>query len=132
VCLFYYFRKNHNIHIKEFSEIPPPTSASSSGPSTPEIPPPMPASHPEPSSRYENLPAAATDVWYFMRPLQTRKEPADSEKPKNETPLTRKPSAPCVGCKLCEYVDFKIKFDTYLLTDILFPFQENMASLAVQ
>ena len=97
------------MNVNELSEIPPPTSSTSPGPSTPAIPPPTSSG---PSSRYENLPAAATDVWYFVRPLQTREEPPDSEKPKNETPLMRKPSAPFVGCKLCEYVDLKIKIDT--------------------
>ncbi|KAF8886040.1 hypothetical protein CPB84DRAFT_1850189 [Gymnopilus junonius] len=51
------------------------------------------------SRRYHDLPAAATDVWYFLRALETDVEPA--MRPTDEVFLTYKPKTKFVGCKLC-------------------------------
>ncbi|KAF8197149.1 hypothetical protein BJ912DRAFT_923236 [Pholiota molesta] len=52
-----------------------------------------------PLRRYQDHPAAATDVWYFLHALETAEEPV--VKPKDEPILECKPSTPYVGCKLC-------------------------------
>lgn len=49
---------------------------------------------------------SATDIWYFMRPLDTDEEPP--ERPTNEKALTQKPKSKFVGCKLCMYVSIMI------------------------
>ncbi|EPQ54779.1 hypothetical protein GLOTRDRAFT_139276 [Gloeophyllum trabeum ATCC 11539] len=43
----------------------------------------------------------ASDVWRFLRPLNTREKPADWVPPADEPILSRKPEALFVGCKLC-------------------------------
>jgi hypothetical protein len=56
----------------------------------------------------KNGPAnAATDVWYFMRPLDSKDKPAQwplldaGGEPVQEVVLERKPKSKYVGCKLC-------------------------------
>ncbi|KZT28808.1 hypothetical protein NEOLEDRAFT_781470 [Neolentinus lepideus HHB14362 ss-1] len=43
----------------------------------------------------------ATDVWYFMRGLEVREQPANWREPVNEPVLDKKPTTPFLGCKLC-------------------------------
>ncbi|KAF4618018.1 hypothetical protein D9613_012860 [Agrocybe pediades] len=73
--------------------------------------PSAPVSHPKPllnyspiSKKKQKKPSnqVATDVWYFMRPLETREHPAD-EPIANVQPTTTKPKSPFVGCRLCPF-----------------------------
>ncbi|TFK48722.1 hypothetical protein OE88DRAFT_495207 [Heliocybe sulcata] len=43
----------------------------------------------------------ASDVWRFLRPLETRDKPDGWTPPSEEVILSKKPEAPFVGCKLC-------------------------------
>jgi hypothetical protein len=45
---------------------------------------------------------AATDVWYFVRPLEKREKPTVMEVLPRLEPLSKKPKSPFVGCCLCK------------------------------
>ncbi|KAF8999988.1 hypothetical protein BDQ17DRAFT_1427471 [Cyathus striatus] len=45
--------------------------------------------------------STATDVWYFLRPLDTEEVPSIWPNPATEPRLTEKPTSEFVGCKLC-------------------------------
>ncbi|KZT28807.1 hypothetical protein NEOLEDRAFT_781514 [Neolentinus lepideus HHB14362 ss-1] len=75
---------------------------------------PGPYSYPHPSAvalpppQHQPLPlygepprkGTASDVWRFLRPLETREKPEDWTPPAEEQILSKKPEAPFVGCKL--------------------------------
>jgi hypothetical protein len=46
--------------------------------------------------------SSASDVWYFMRALNSNEEP--TIKPSDETTFKTKPTSTFVGCRLCKYV----------------------------
>ncbi|KAF8976265.1 hypothetical protein BDQ17DRAFT_1417801 [Cyathus striatus] len=56
--------------------------------------------------------SSATDVWYFLRPLDTDKKPAVLPDAESEPRLWNKPSSAFVGCKLC-----KESWKTFRLAD---------------
>ncbi|KAF8992766.1 hypothetical protein BDQ17DRAFT_189904 [Cyathus striatus] len=54
-----------------------------------------------PSKLTSHRASAATDVWYFLHPLDTEEEPSVWPNPEIEPRLTEKPTSQFVGCKLC-------------------------------
>ena len=51
------------------------------------------------SSHYRNSRANATDVWYFLWPIQSREQPENM--PENVPHCKIRPNAPFVACRLC-------------------------------
>jgi hypothetical protein len=76
--------------------------AASSAP--PSLPPPLHSSSTDSrnSGRRDHSKTAATDVWYFLRALDTDLEP--QARPTDEPILECNPKTAFVGCKLCTYV----------------------------
>ncbi|KAF5372361.1 hypothetical protein D9615_009320 [Tricholomella constricta] len=86
------------------SEIP---SADTSPASTNAAPPPLrsftAAAEETLDHGRENSKSAATDVWHFLRPLETAQEPEIRPDKDTEPILTKNPTkSPYVGCKLCK------------------------------
>lgn len=84
------------------------------GPSTaaPDIPPPEKYQSRLQTSK-TRASATASDIWYFMRKLDSDVEPASL--PEHEPTFTEKPNSEFVGCRLCSYVDFLV--NGWYLTD---------------
>ena len=55
--------------------------------------------------------ATASDVWYFMRALDSPNEPGVRPDPQAELTLTANPGTKFIGCKLCTYVPLVILRD---------------------
>jgi hypothetical protein len=84
-------------------------SIPSVGPSSTSIQ--LPAARPHPIADYSPISKAnkkpeskssATDVWYFVQPLEQREPPSDKENLPDIEPSCYKPKTPFVGCRLCE------------------------------
>ncbi len=59
--------------------------------------------------------STATDVWYFLRPLDSSDPPAVWPAEDDEPIIYSKPQKPFVGCKLCRYVIELFPLSLFLL-----------------
>jgi hypothetical protein len=90
------------------------TPAVSSAPPQPSLPPPLHSTDSRNSGRRDHSKTAATDVWYFLRALDTDLEP--QVRPTNEPILECNPKTAFVGCKLCTYVLRSLKIVSHALS----------------